>query len=288
MTSKQDISHFFARSGLLIALLLFFSVVGGAQLLSGGASAMRLRSDVNLASPSLALITPEEVTVVEDPLLDSLLDVGQLPPEVTLPDNPLIAYVTTGSSVLNLRSGPGVTFTLMGQVSGGTVMVVLEKDENWCKVIYDNQVAYVSTEYVRLMSTDEYEKLAASGNPLGEEIVNVAKQYLGVPYVYGGRSPSGFDCSGLTSYVFAQCGYNITRTATTQLGDGIPVARADLQPGDLVFFRNPGETKPVSHVGIYSGNGEFIHSPNYNTVVRFDSLETGYYADTYVDARRVI
>lgn len=288
MTSKQELPHLFARSGLLIALLLFFSVVGGAQILSTDAGAIRLRGEVNLASPSLALMTPEEVPVVEDPLLDSLLDTGNLPPDVTLPENPLIAYVKTGSSVLNLRSGPGVSFTTVGQASGGSVMVVLENDANWCKVIYDNQVAFVSTEYVRLMSTEEYENLSKNGNPQGQEIVNVAQQYLGVPYVYGGRSPSGFDCSGLTSYVYAQCGYNISRTASTQLGDGIPVSFDELQPGDLVFFRNPGETKAVSHVGIFVGEGEFIHSPNYNTVVRFDSLETGYYADTYVDARRVI
>jgi peptidoglycan DL-endopeptidase CwlO len=110
--------------------------------------------------------------------------------------------------------------------------------------------------------------------------VGTAMQYLGTPYVYGGASPSGFDCSGFTMYVFAQIGVSLPHNAAAQYGMGTPVDRSQLQAGDLVFFNGLG------HVGIYTGGGSFIHSPHTGDVVKISSM-SGWYASTYVGARRL-
>ena len=111
-------------------------------------------------------------------------------------------------------------------------------------------------------------------------VVGVAMQYLGVPYVYGGASPSGFDCSGLVMYAFAQIGISLPHNAAAQYGAGMPVSRDQLQAGDLVFFNGLG------HVGIYIGGGQFIHAPHTGDVVKISSL-SGWYSSTYVGARRL-
>ena len=111
-------------------------------------------------------------------------------------------------------------------------------------------------------------------------VVGIAMQYLGVPYVYGGSSPSGFDCSGFVMYVFAQIGVSLPHNAAAQYGSGTPVDRSQLQPGDLVFFNGLG------HVGIYIGGGSFIHSPHTGDVVKISSL-SGWYSSTWVGARRL-
>jgi peptidoglycan DL-endopeptidase CwlO len=111
-------------------------------------------------------------------------------------------------------------------------------------------------------------------------VVGIAMQYLGTPYVYGGASPSGFDCSGFVMYVFAQVGVSLPHNAAAQYGYGTPVSRSQLQPGDLVFFNGLG------HDGIYIGGGQFIHSPHTGDVVKISSL-SGWYSSTWVGARRL-
>jgi cell wall-associated NlpC family hydrolase len=111
-------------------------------------------------------------------------------------------------------------------------------------------------------------------------VVGIAMRYLGVPYVWGGASPAGFDCSGFTMYVYAQVGVSLPHNAAAQYGYGAPVSQGDLQPGDLVFFDGLG------HVGLYIGGGQFIHAPHTGDVVKISSL-SGWYAATYVGARRL-
>ncbi len=111
-------------------------------------------------------------------------------------------------------------------------------------------------------------------------VVGIAMQYLGTPYVYGGASPSGFDCSGFIMYVFAQVGVSLPHNAAAQYGVGTPVDRSQLQPGDLVFFNGLG------HAGIYVGGGSFIHSPHTGDVVKISSM-SGWYSSTYVGAKRL-
>ena len=112
-------------------------------------------------------------------------------------------------------------------------------------------------------------------------VVGIAMQYLGVPYRWGGASPeTGFDCSGLVMYVYAQVGVSLPHNAAMQYSYGSPVSRENLQPGDLVFFNNLG------HNGIYIGGNQFIHSPHTGDVVKISTI-TGWYAETWVGARRL-
>jgi cell wall-associated NlpC family hydrolase len=111
-------------------------------------------------------------------------------------------------------------------------------------------------------------------------VVGIAMRYLGVPYRWGGASPSGFDCSGLVVYVFAQIGISLPHSSYALYGMGTPVSRDQLQPGDLVFFAGLG------HMGIYIGGGQFIHAPHTGDVVKISSI-SGYYSSNYVGARRI-
>jgi cell wall-associated NlpC family hydrolase len=111
-------------------------------------------------------------------------------------------------------------------------------------------------------------------------VVGIAMRYLGVPYVWGGASPRGFDCSGLVMYVFAQIGVSLPHSSYAQFGMGTPVSMSQLEPGDLVFFAG------ASHVGIYIGGGQFIHAPHTGTVVQISTL-SGWYAAEFAGGRRI-
>jgi len=112
-------------------------------------------------------------------------------------------------------------------------------------------------------------------------VVGIAMQYLGVPYVWGGSSPSGFDCSGFVMFVYAQVGVSLPHLAAAQFNYGTPVSSDQLEPGDLVFFDGLG------HVGIYIGGGQFIHAPHTGDVVKISSLGESWYSATFVGARRL-
>jgi cell wall-associated NlpC family hydrolase len=112
-------------------------------------------------------------------------------------------------------------------------------------------------------------------------VVGIAMQYLGVPYVWGGSTPNGFDCSGFTAWVYAQVGVSLPHNAAAQFGYGVPVDRSQLEPGDLVFFDGLG------HVGLYIGGGQFVHAPHTGDVVKISAM-IGWYDSNYVGARRII
>lgn len=119
-----------------------------------------------------------------------------------------------------------------------------------------------------------------------DAVIETAKQYMGVPYVWGGSTPAGFDCSGFTQYVLKQNGINIPRTAAEQYKSGISVMKSNLKVGDLVFFTTykPG----ASHVGFYLGEGKFIHASSGSKQVTISSLDEKYFTERYIGARRYI
>jgi cell wall-associated NlpC family hydrolase len=122
-------------------------------------------------------------------------------------------------------------------------------------------------------------------NTLGGQAVALAYRYLGVPYVWGGESPSGFDCSGLTMYVYGQLGIKLGHYTGFQYYEGLRVPRDQLEPGDLVFFHANSAGVP-GHEGMYVGNGSFIHAPHTGDVVRISSLFETRYALAYIGAVR--
>ncbi len=117
------------------------------------------------------------------------------------------------------------------------------------------------------------------------EIISRAESYLGIPYQWGGSSlEEGFDCSGLTMAVYQLIGLNLPHSAEEQFRTGTPVKKERLQKGDLIFFRTSGSQR-ISHVGIFTGNGRFIHAPGRNKKIRIDSLSSTYFKKHYAGAR---
>ena len=124
-----------------------------------------------------------------------------------------------------------------------------------------------------------------------QKVVQYAKDNLGKKYVWGATGPNSFDCSGLMQYIYKKVGINLNRVSRDQATQGIAVSKSNLQPGDLVFFRGINSSSSstyISHVGIYIGNGEFIHASNPTRGVVKDSLNSDYYSSHYVKARRII
>ena len=125
----------------------------------------------------------------------------------------------------------------------------------------------------------------AAADP-GYAVLQAAQGRIGSPYKYGGAGPDAFDCSGLVTYAHRQIGVAVPRTAAQQFAAATPVKRGELRPGDLVFFRL--ESRNVSHVGIYAGDGRFVHAPQRGGTVRLDRLDGAWWRDHYTGARRLL
>lgn len=199
--------------------------------------------------------------------------------------------VQTDGATLNMRSGPGTGYEKVAVLSNGTVVDIVGIDSGWYKVSYKGSTGYVSSEFMITVKDSAGSRgdgtAAAADSSTGQQIVDYAKQFLGVPYSWGGNGPNSFDCSGFTKYVYAHFGYTLNRTATDQLSNGTSVSKDELQVGDLVFFK-ANTSKPVSHVGIYVGGGQFIHASTNTYTVRIDDLNSGYYSRVYVYGRHVL
>ena len=129
------------------------------------------------------------------------------------------------------------------------------------------------------------EDASRGGSRSGHALVSLAQSFMGVPYVWGGAGPGGFDCSGFIYYLIAQHGLNVPRMADGQFNVGMPIEKGQIQAGDLVFFSTyePGP----SHVGIYMGDGNFIHASSAAGRVTITSMSKNYYVERYLGARRL-
>lgn len=200
------------------------------------------------------------------------------------------AAVVKCSSTVNFRSAASTSSTILGELKNGTSVTVLSTSNGWSKVSYAGKTGYISADYLVTASSGtaispSNTAASVSISAKRQSVLNYAAQFLGVPYVYGGSTPSGFDCSGFTSYVFKNTVGSIPRVAQAQYDATTRVSRDDLLPGDLVFFGS--STSSISHVGIYVGSNQFIHAPSTGDVVKYSSL-TGSYATRYQGAGRVI
>ena len=228
--------------------------------------------DVNITNASVAgdISGPEEFT-----------DIGST-----------TMYIT--ASKLNVRAYPSTDEhgTILGKLSFGDAVTVTGKSNKWYRIKFSNNGvtcdAYVSREYVDTTPTSGGSSggSTSSGSGTATDIANFAMSFVGYSYVWGGMSPStGFDCSGLMYYVLTQYGYSMKRVANDQMTQGTAVSRDNLQVGDLVFF---GYGSYANHVGMYIGNGNFVHASTPSTGVRVNSLNETYYNTRYIGARRII
>ncbi len=196
-------------------------------------------------------------------------------PEIKVEEmGPQDGLVMTGS--LNIRSGPSTDYDRVGSLKAGNVITIIGKSGNWYKITTGKVTGFVSAKYVTPMNELE-------SSPVGEAAAALAKSLVGAPYVYGAEGPKSFDCSGLIYYIYKQLGYKLGRTATQQYNNnGEFIAFKDLEPGDLIFIYNPkydssGGTKPVTHVGIYVGNDQFIHASTTGDCVKYSDLYGSHY-----------
>lgn len=228
--------------------------------------------------------------------------------------------ISSDGAMLNIRELPNENSESIGSLEDGASVRIVTKGSNWTKIAVGNngKTAYIKSEYVldeeqiaakeaakkaaaQKKAADEKKAAAAKktasvkntntsatsvGSASGQAIVNEAKKYLGTKYVYGGNSPStGFDCSGLVQYVCRKVGVSVSRSSRAQYGNGVAVSRSNLQPGDLIFF---SKGSGISHVVIYAGNGQVIHSPRPGKSVCYTTLSNICSYSTYVGARRVV
>lgn len=223
--------------------------------------------------------------------LSSLKVIGNTDPQITPAAAEVKYAVVTAESGLKLRKEASTNSIVLTVLPYGTVADVDRQGTEWVRVITeDGQKGYVSADYVSVRSGEEPSRGSSSASSAkGEEIVAYAEQFIGTPYVWGGTNlNTGVDCSGFVYAVFRDFGISLNRSSASMASNGVPVSKSDLQAGDLVFF-NAGGDSAISHVGIYMGNGSYIHSTDgaaYGVTVT--SLNSGYSANTYVTARRVI
>jgi cell wall-associated NlpC family hydrolase len=209
-------------------------------------------------------------------------------PAAIVYDDRTFLTVVGSTNGLNLRTLPSTDGDILNSMQNGSLLEVIDFGGDWHFVRYNGSFGYVSARYTRL-----HQPSAAGGSFAASSTINqlleTAKSFLGVRYTWGGTSPeTGFDCSGFVYTTFRSIGITLNRSSRDQVRNGVHVDRANLEPGDLVFFAaSPGGSR-ITHVGMYIGGGEFIHSSTFGVGVRISNINCNYHRPRFVAARRVI
>ena len=280
------------------------------------ASSLRLRSGPSNTSKTLDYASNKEVVVILGKSGDWYqvnynLQTGYMHSNYlryTTRENAELGYGRINGNKVKVRSGPGTGYSILTMGNTGEKAYIIGINNQWFKVIFGDVIGYIRSDYVDLTQIP-YENKASSNKPLffrggkstgvapsaaalrGEStssasaIIATAKKYIGVPYLWGGTTPSGFDCSGYVQYVFKTHGISLPRVSRDQYTAGYAVSRSNLKPGDLVFFNTSGSG--VSHLGIYLGDNQFIHAST-SKGVTISLLSSSYWSSRYLGARRVI
>lgn len=257
--------------------------------------------------------TPETENVPEEPE-----ETPETTTTTTQPEENTNLSFTKGyinSESVNVRKGPSTETEIITTLILNTGVTITAQTDEWYKITYGDYSGYIykqlisetptvtnrgnevrqpetseeqiPVENIEQVTDETVAPVLPSLSTGGDQIISFAKQYLGYRYVYGGTSPStGFDCSGFIYYVFNSCGYSISRSLGAQANTGVAVSKAELQPGDIVFFNNTS-SGALGHVGIYIGNGTMIHAANSSRGVVTDTINSGYYNTYYYTARRI-
>lgn len=276
------------KIGLICALALFLTIFSGSAVTVASPATYVVKSGDCLWTISNATGVSVDTIKQLNSLTSDLLQVGQVltissdsapaAPAEAAPaaDSTSVYIVCSGDSLWSIAVKYGTTVDNLKALNGLTADMLKVGDTLKVNGTISAAAAAADTQVSR-----------SGSGVTGERIVAKAAEYLGTPYKYGGASPGGFDCSGFTSYIYGQFGISLNRTAAGQYSNGVAVSKANLVAGDLVFFNS--YTKGITHVGIYVGNGKFIHSSSPSTGgVVYSYLSNSYYVNTYVGARRII
>lgn len=217
-------------------------------------------------------------------------------PEVIPPSHTVNGKVAiVNADALNVRSGAGTNHAIITTVRYGSKLPIISYTNGWYNVKVGTTNGYISGDYVTISDENHSSNPIVKETPLiqsnytGEDVALKAEEYIGVPYLWGGFTPVGFDCSGLAQYVYKQLGISLERSTYYQVHQGVIVDRKDLKPGDLIFFTtNDDDPNDISHVGIYKGNDLFIQAPKPGDCVRVSNLNSAYYSNRYYIAKRII
>ncbi|MFR2270159.1 MAG: SH3 domain-containing protein [Clostridium sp.] len=203
-----------------------------------------------------------------------------------------VKYVNTTSG-LNMRTGPATSYAKITTIAYGQSVNVLSTSNGWSKINYSGSTGYVSSQYLQSKkpsSSSSSNSGSTSVSSSASSVIAYAKTLLGKPYVWGAQGPNSFDCSGFTYYVFKnKAGIVLPRTSSAQSKYGTSVSWSNLKAGDLMFFDTNGANNgQVSHVGLYIGNGQMIHASSSQRKIVITSVNTSYYKNAFVNARRVL
>jgi uncharacterized protein YgiM (DUF1202 family) len=191
----------------------------------------------------------------------------------------------TGTMV-NLRESASLTARILTVLPQGNLVIIKEREPDWVRVKVENDLeGWINRKYIitDVKTMEMREQLYSRST----RITGLALQYLGYKYRYGGTTPHGFDCSGFTLFIYSQFGWKLPHNAAAQMELGSAVYKDGLIPGDLVFFKTLNSHK-INHVGIYVGNGNFVHAASGAGYVKVSSMNDGYYKSKYYCARRLV
>ena len=248
-------------------------------------SSLRMRAEASTSSSVVTMLDKSVAVSILDDTLDGWFKIsfngntGFVSADFMLvdKDNRFESYGRINTDGVNVRSEASTDGEILASVNTGTIVTVNGLEDGW----FDVTCEYGTEGYIR----SDFVDLTTSSSSAATGIAQVAMQHLGTRYSWGGSAPGGFDCSGFTMYLYGQLGYSLPHTATGQWKSGIGTkvySIGELQPGDLVFFNDPSRNagKACSHVGIYIGNGQHIHSSSSKNGVIISDLTSGYY-NTY-------